>query len=1211
MELYHVLEPIGEGSFGRVYKGRRKHSGEIVALKFIPKVGRSEKELRGLKREIQIMRDLKHPNIVRMLDSCETEREVVVVTEYAEGELFQILEDDGNLSEELVRDISAQLVSALYYLHSHRILHRDMKPQNILLGKDGTVKLCDFGFARELSLDTLVVRSIKGTPLYMSPELVQERPYDHRSDLWALGCIVYELMVGTPPFYTHSIFQLVSIITNQPVRWPRDVSTELKSFLQGLLTKEPDLRLSWPQLLKHPFIRDKVTVVEESASCSSFTSGLSAEEQQLRDQQCKSSAQSSAHSRILSKARQRVAKRKELGTKVRPEPTSLKTSQRLLSTSTPREHQISLDYEREFLSEKKDRRSIERVNLESEDSDEEWSVLLEATDPSVAQLSTPFLLLQDGSFRKRVQGRLHSCCHPVYLEDVSRLRPALRVTCNLLTSACDPALLSDLCTELQLPHFLLQLIGQSLNSNLRQCTWGISFLSDLFVLLNSYYSFMRHPQTPSRVAGYVSERFLANKCSLYDRYTSGLLRSACVLNNLKVLYSCCHASLDLCCHLAGDCNTLQCILGLLSGEVAQWSRAQIHMAEVSLFLMSLIVWRLQSLPEPMSHVVIALHHLMTICDVPSLAVSLTTLSSALLDVGVQISLSHERLLIVTRMSLAELTQLSVSVSRLFLLWLTMQLDLISRMQDESLSMLLSEESAFLWHRVSMLLRVYSPAALLEGETPREKDCAPPDWDLLSVRGVLTFLDLALMISVRNADHFLSLLTSMDNITIATIKCLLNLNFLGNLMEALIMLKYHCVLTFLDLALMISVRNADHFLSLLTSMDNITIATIKCLLNLNFLGNLMEACRTSELDSSQTISHVVHLVCQLLCVPLSLETPSEIMSEILRSFSQHQMVTCLLQACTLLPPSAAELPVSLLCRLTLIDSDHLTEFSQAVISSEDVSAWLGSALHSGQDRLTCDLLSLLSHLIRVCPSHLPLLKRIVGEWDNLHSLILHARGTEQRSAACTFAGNLTRLGEPLARSILETLLECLSDKDARVRRSAAFAVGNTAFHSDRSNSYNTWVSLATSKFLILLKDPQPRTRAHAASALGNLGTISASGDETSGFMLRVPQLLMQSACTDQDETVRLASVVALRSLSATPKIRQHLLSLDAGERLSRSLREDAEHQSPRSGESPRSVTPGNYSSLLLGGGKDSQELYETLYTYLSLYFVFSGRVLSLD
>ncbi|GAA6071219.1 serine/threonine-protein kinase 36 [Tachysurus ichikawai] len=99
MEQYHVLELIGEGSFGRVKKGRRKFSGQVVALKFIPKVGRSEKELRSLKREIEIMRGLKHPNIVLLLDSFETQTEVVVVTEYAEGELFQILEDDGCLPE--------------------------------------------------------------------------------------------------------------------------------------------------------------------------------------------------------------------------------------------------------------------------------------------------------------------------------------------------------------------------------------------------------------------------------------------------------------------------------------------------------------------------------------------------------------------------------------------------------------------------------------------------------------------------------------------------------------------------------------------------------------------------------------------------------------------------------------------------------------------------------------------------------------------------------------------------------------------------------------------------------------------------------------------------------------------------------------------------------------------------------------------------------
>ena len=91
---------------------------------------------------------------------------------------------DGTLCEEKMRMVSCQLLSALYYLHSDRILHRDIKPQNILLTSDGIIKLCDFGFARSMDLNTYVLTSVKGTPLYMAPEIIEEKPYDHNADLW-------------------------------------------------------------------------------------------------------------------------------------------------------------------------------------------------------------------------------------------------------------------------------------------------------------------------------------------------------------------------------------------------------------------------------------------------------------------------------------------------------------------------------------------------------------------------------------------------------------------------------------------------------------------------------------------------------------------------------------------------------------------------------------------------------------------------------------------------------------------------------------------------------------------------------------------------------------------------------------------------------------------------------------------------------------------
>nr|XP_057944093.1 serine/threonine-protein kinase 36 isoform X2 [Doryrhamphus excisus] len=524
MNYYHILELVGEGSFGRVHKGMKRFTGQVVALKFMPKMGRSNKELQSLKKEIDIMTNLQHPNIVKLFDSFETETDVVVVTEYAEGQLFQIIEDDGSLPESQVREIACQLVSALYYLHSRRILHRDMKPQNILFDKNGGVKLCDFGFARAMSVSTMVLTSIKGTPLYMSPELVAEKPYDHTADLWSLGCILYELHTGAPPFYTNSIFHLVQLIVKEPIEWPDTMSSTCTSFLKGLLTKDPQKRLSWPDLLHHPFVADGVQVMPHTDVPSPLTVTPDPDTLALKLKQlAEKTPLNSGESKILRKIKEQRSKsntkklvdsakemkdgleREKANYSITAEPpgdksfTSVYSTLRAPQSSYPKSHTkvlfgsskrgpISQDYEREFPSvevgarqerECRNNTDVTENSSTTAESEEFWEKLVEELDPSrqekealnfssiVAKLKSTILV-----FKQQLSDGV--------LKDVWCIQLPLKVLQKLI--------LNDISDELGLPHLLFDLIHDSVeNSHFIEQPSSPQVLGEMIVVLLIYW----------------------------------------------------------------------------------------------------------------------------------------------------------------------------------------------------------------------------------------------------------------------------------------------------------------------------------------------------------------------------------------------------------------------------------------------------------------------------------------------------------------------------------------------------------------------------------------------------------------------------------------------------------------------------------------------------------------------------------------------------
>ncbi len=206
------LKKLGAGSYGSVYKVRREKDGEIYALKEVNLRALSAREREDAVNEIRLLASMHHHNVVRYCEAFVEKDNLYIVLEFAKhGDLAGIIKKQQEkrtyFTEKQVMTFFVQTCLALQYLHKHKILHRDLKPGNIFVGEEGRLKLGDFGCSKLLNR-VRMARTQVGTPYYMSPELWNSQRYDEKSDVWALGCILFELAALKPPFRARSLPEL-------------------------------------------------------------------------------------------------------------------------------------------------------------------------------------------------------------------------------------------------------------------------------------------------------------------------------------------------------------------------------------------------------------------------------------------------------------------------------------------------------------------------------------------------------------------------------------------------------------------------------------------------------------------------------------------------------------------------------------------------------------------------------------------------------------------------------------------------------------------------------------------------------------------------------------------------------------------------------------------------------------------------------------------
>ncbi|CAL4160779.1 unnamed protein product, partial [Meganyctiphanes norvegica] len=259
MENYEVVQCIGRGAFGNVYLYNRLTDKKQVVIKQIPIESVSKDESQITKNEVRVLAMLKHPNIIEYYDNHIENMAMMIVMEYAPGgNLYDYLRSrgDGNLlQEEDILNLFCQLVLGMQHIHELNILHRDLKSHNILLDRSHRiVKIGDFGISKILNSKSKA-HTVVGTPCYLSPELCQEKPYNQKSDIWALGCVLYEIVTLKRAFEAETLPALIrKIMRGIPEPINSRYSDEMCNFVSLLLHIDPTQRPNIFQVIAQPII---------------------------------------------------------------------------------------------------------------------------------------------------------------------------------------------------------------------------------------------------------------------------------------------------------------------------------------------------------------------------------------------------------------------------------------------------------------------------------------------------------------------------------------------------------------------------------------------------------------------------------------------------------------------------------------------------------------------------------------------------------------------------------------------------------------------------------------------------------------------------------------------------------------------------------------------------------------------------------------------